>query len=68
MLFIVSDVTVDAGPAEGADEMRVSVERASGVKCDRCWRYVTSVSSEPDWAGICSRCIEALGGTRQSLT
>ena len=68
MLFIVSDVTVDAGPVEGADEVRVSVERAPGVKCDRCWRYVPSVSSEPDWAGICGRCIEALGGTGQSLT
>jgi isoleucyl-tRNA synthetase len=68
MLFIVSDVAVDAGPAEGADEVRVSVERAPGVKCERCWRYVPSVSREPDWAGICSRCIDALGGTGQSLT
>ena len=38
----------------------VSVEKAPGVKCGRCWRYVTSVRSEPDWEGLCNRCVEAL--------
>jgi isoleucyl-tRNA synthetase len=59
-LFIVSDVTLDVGPADAADEVRVVVERAPGIKCERCWRYVPAVTSEPDRAGICDRCVEAL--------
>jgi isoleucyl-tRNA synthetase len=59
-LFIVSDVALDVGPADAADEVRVIVERASGVKCERCWRYVSAVTTEPDRAGICDRCVEAL--------
>ncbi len=38
----------------------VVVERAAGVKCERCWRYVAEVSTEPDRAGLCARCVEAL--------
>jgi isoleucyl-tRNA synthetase len=61
MLFIVSDVALNVGPTEGADEIHVAVERASGIKCDRCWRIVPSVRTEPQWAGICDRCVGALG-------
>jgi isoleucyl-tRNA synthetase len=60
MLFIASDVTLDVGPADAADAVRVAVERAPGVKCERCWRYVDAVTSEPDRAGICDRCVDAL--------
>ena len=60
MLFNVSDVALHLGPAEGADDVQVVVEKAPGVKCARCWRFVPSVHSEPDWAGICDRCVAAL--------
>jgi isoleucyl-tRNA synthetase len=63
MLFIVSDVALDLGSAEGPDDVRVVVERAGGVKCERCWRYVPSLTTEPDRAGICDRCVEALAET-----
>jgi isoleucyl-tRNA synthetase len=59
-LFIVSDVALDVGPADTADQVRVMVERAPGIKCERCWRYVPAVTTEPDRAGICDRCVEAL--------
>ncbi len=59
-LFIVSDLTLNLGTAEGADQVKVDVGKARGVKCGRCWRYVPSVRSEPDWSGICDRCVEAL--------
>src|SRR5262245_31988565 len=62
MLFNVSDVALSAD-GQGADELQVAVERARGVKCARCWRYVPSVRTEPAWEGICDRCVEALGGT-----
>jgi isoleucyl-tRNA synthetase len=58
MLFIVSEVEVE--PAAGGALLRVSIARTSGVKCDRCWRYVPSVSTEPEWAGLCPRCQNAL--------
>ena len=37
------------GPADGPDELRVEVEKAPGVKCERCWRFVPS---RPDRAGL----------------
>jgi isoleucyl-tRNA synthetase len=60
MLFIVSDVALDIGPEDAADDVRVVVERAGGVKCERCWRYVPAVATEAERAGICDRCVEAL--------
>jgi len=57
MLFIVSDVQLRAGE-DGATE--ITIDRADGVKCERCWRVVKSVSSDPAWAGICDRCQDAL--------
>jgi isoleucyl-tRNA synthetase len=60
MLFNVSDLALHVGSAEGADSVQVDVEKAPGIKCARCWRFVASVRSEPEWAGICDRCREAL--------
>ncbi|MGE5244417.1 MAG: isoleucine--tRNA ligase [Betaproteobacteria bacterium] len=64
MLFIVSEVELRPAPidaaAHGEAEPRIAIERASGVKCERCWRYVPAVSSDPAWAGLCQRCLEAL--------
>jgi isoleucyl-tRNA synthetase len=60
MLFIVSDVALRIGATDGTDDVQVEVERAPGIRCDRCWRYVPTVRSEPDWAGICDRCMDAL--------
>jgi len=62
MLFNVSDVALTVGSTEGPDSLRVQVEKAPGVKCARCWRYVPSVRSEPECAGICDRCVDALAG------
>jgi len=59
-LFIVSDLTLNLGEATGVDQVRIDVGKARGVKCERCWRYVPSVRTEPDWSGICDRCVEAL--------
>ncbi len=60
MLFIVSELELRVKSSDGPDVVNVEVERAPGVKCDRCWRYVANVRTEPDWAGICDRCVEAL--------
>jgi isoleucyl-tRNA synthetase len=49
--------------AAGEASPRVTIERAGGVKCERCWRIVPAVSNEPAWAGICDRCQDALAET-----
>jgi isoleucyl-tRNA synthetase len=64
MLFIVSDVEVRPAPddveAHAEAKPRVTIERAGGVKCERCWRYVPKVSTDPDLAGLCDRCQDAI--------
>ena len=59
-LFIVSDVALHLGTPEGADVVAVVVEKAPGEKCARCWRFVAAIREEPDWAGLCDRCVDAL--------
>ncbi len=60
MLFNVSDIGLHLGAADGADDVQVVVEKAPGVKCARCWRFVPGVRAEPEWMGICDRCRDAL--------
>jgi isoleucyl-tRNA synthetase len=57
MLFIVSQVSLEAGAGDG---LAVSVARAEGTKCERCWRVVPDVSRDSESAGLCSRCVAAL--------
>ena len=47
-------------PKTTRDNPPLIIERASGVKCDRCWRYVPVVSTDPELAGLCERCQDAL--------
>ena len=61
MLFIVSEVEIRETTA--GDALTISIDRASGVKCERCWRYVPALSSGPDRPGICERCQGALAET-----
>ena len=63
MLFIVSEVEIRSGAGgSSGDETGpgITIERATGVKCERCWRYVPDISADPAWAGLCSRCQDAL--------
>jgi isoleucyl-tRNA synthetase len=65
MLFIVSQVSLHAGAAEGA---AVSVTRAEGLKCERCWRVVPDVSRDAGSEGLCSRCVDALAADAPPAT
>ncbi|HZH32757.1 MAG TPA: isoleucine--tRNA ligase [Pyrinomonadaceae bacterium] len=57
--FIVSQValvkTDDADAPVG-----VTVERAEGEKCERCWTYSTRVGESTRYPAACERCVEAL--------
>ena len=58
-LFGVSEVSLKTlGPQDlkTSGGPRVTVEKAAGVKCERCWRYVPSLNDK----GLCPRCDDAL--------
>ena len=55
-LFIVSEVDVEPG----AGELTVGVRKATGNKCERCWKYLREVGTDPDFPTICHACREAL--------
>jgi isoleucyl-tRNA synthetase len=38
----------------------VLVSRASGTKCNRCWRYTNDTSNYGIWQNVCTRCQSAL--------
>jgi isoleucyl-tRNA synthetase len=62
-IFGVSHVDLDVIPTEAAavpDGMEVTVSRADGIKCERCWRFVPSVSEAGEFKGLCDRCVDAL--------
>jgi isoleucyl-tRNA synthetase len=57
-VFIVSQVELVDGST-----LSVSVARAEGEKCDRCWNFTTDVGLDPNYPGACARCIESLKET-----
>jgi isoleucyl-tRNA synthetase len=62
-IFGVSQVVLDQGftsESDAPEGIRVNVERADGVKCERCWRFVPSVNETPELKGLCERCVDAL--------
>ena len=59
VVFLTLLVPTDV-EAPGEAMPRVTIERAAGVKCERCWRIVPAVSTEPASAGLCERCQGAL--------
>jgi len=42
----------------------IDVKRTTGTKCERCWRYVNSVSTSGA-SGLCARCVEVLAEANQ---
>jgi len=63
--FIVSQVELKSGGKgeyEGEDVkgLSITVERAEGEKCPRCWVYSTDVGSDSDYPDVCARCAKVL--------
>jgi isoleucyl-tRNA synthetase len=40
--------------------LTVSVSKAAGEKCERCWHWETDVGSHPEHPTICGRCVKAV--------
>ncbi len=63
-VFIVSACKVEEPSDEAAQsesKILVTVEKASGKKCVRCWNYRDSVGTVAQHPEICDRCAEQLG-------
>jgi isoleucyl-tRNA synthetase len=52
-LFIVSSVVVEPAPAEA---LGVTIDRAPGEKCRRCWNYSPYVGRSEAHPQLCARC------------
>ena len=60
-LFIVSEVELAEPNAElAADTITVTISRARGEKCERCWNYSTRVGEASKFPTVCERCVAAL--------
>ncbi|HLD56265.1 MAG TPA: class I tRNA ligase family protein, partial [Candidatus Omnitrophota bacterium] len=70
-VFIVSQVEAFDGTRSGAEEidltfgeaqvkLTLSVEKADGKKCERCWNYSVQVGNFQEHPTLCERCVEAI--------
>jgi isoleucyl-tRNA synthetase len=57
-VFIVSQV--ELREATGLRPLAITVTRAEGQKCERCWNYSTHVGESETYPTVCERCIAAL--------
>ena len=44
----------------GEAALTISVSKAAGEKCERCWHWETDVGSHPEHPAICGRCVAAV--------
>lgn len=54
--FIVSEVEISDNNAE----LEITIEKAEGEKCERCWSISKTVGQNAEHPTICSRCCENL--------
>lgn len=57
-LFIVSGVILYS--EDRGKPVEVTVAKAQGQKCERCWNYDSSVGANSEHATICKRCVGAV--------
>lgn len=65
-VFIISKVMLTENlegefvTAENVEGLKIRVEAAPGVKCERCWCYDERIGTDADHPTICPKCIEAV--------
>jgi isoleucyl-tRNA synthetase len=74
-LFIASQVDIKTEVVESPGsvtesaprgELIITVQRADGTKCARCWNYSTRVGENKRYPTVCERCSEAISEIEQS--
>ncbi|QTA38666.1 isoleucine--tRNA ligase [Thermosipho ferrireducens] len=62
--LIVSQVEFGKGDQKG-ELVNVSVIKAEGEKCNRCWKYHPKTGQSEEFPNICPRCVSVLKGERK---
>ena len=57
-LFVVSQVTL----LSGSEGLTVTVDKADGEKCGRCWLIRSDVGTREEHPTLCGRCTDAISG------
>ena len=52
-----ADAPADAFKSERGD-LAFTVKKSAAPKCERCWHYEEGVGSDPEYPGLCPRCVE----------
>jgi len=70
-LFIVSQVDfLNAGTGDYRSDaipgLEVTIQKAEGEKCTRCWNYSIHVGENKRYPTICERCSEAIAEIEES--
>ena len=64
-VFIVSQVEIKKGTdgqyKGNVEGLSVSIEKADGQLCPRCWMYSDTVGSDPKHPDLCARCAQIIG-------
>jgi isoleucyl-tRNA synthetase len=58
--FVDGDAPDTAHRHEDIADIAVVVEKASGEKCDRCWKILDEVGSDAEHPSVCNRCADAV--------
>jgi isoleucyl-tRNA synthetase len=67
-LLIVSGVEIKpSSGGNGSTPLHVLIEKAPGLKCDRCWNYSIHVGENERYPTVCERCSAALAEIEQEL-
>ena len=59
-VFIVSAVHLEKVSGNGSTGISVTVAKAAGKKCERCWNYSTRVGEDTSYPTVCERCVAVL--------
>ena len=59
-LFIVSQFVNDNLAESEIEGINIAVEKASGEKCERCWKYGEEIGHDHNHSDVCPRCAKVL--------
>jgi isoleucyl-tRNA synthetase len=58
--FADSDAPADAYRLEDVAGVAVIIEKASGEKCERCWKVLDEIGTDSEHETLCHRCADAV--------
>ncbi|RJP29817.1 MAG: isoleucine--tRNA ligase [Candidatus Omnitrophota bacterium] len=58
------NIASDARRSQNYPDVAIVVEKAGGLKCQRCWNYSEQVGKNDQHPQLCGNCINAIGGKK----